>query len=101
MRHVVAAGPEGTKHPATWSSKTGQLSGDPIIVNRAKRMETVTTHAEDGEVPIDWKDAKTAVPALIDAAQWVYGKPVLHVQFPETGGHAQPRPSVSPPSDAA
>jgi hypothetical protein len=64
-----------------------------MIVQRAKRMDRVTTRIKDRVVtrikdapePIDWHDEATAVAAVIDAAGSVYGRPVDHFAFPEEG----------------
>lgn len=101
MRHVIVAGLDGKYHPASWSSQTGELSGDPVILHVAKGMKTITVHPHDGEVPIDWNDATTAVPALMDAAQFTYGKPVDHFVFPEHGEKPPVMPSTSKAPSAA
>jgi len=83
--HIIRAGQIGASAEAVWNSRTGQLSGDPTIVDRAKRMGQVTTRIKDGPEPIDWHDEATAVAAVIDAAGSVYGRPVDHFAFPEEG----------------
>jgi hypothetical protein len=102
MRHVIVAGSAGKFHQATWSSKTGELHGDAPILDRARSMKTITVHLHDGEQTIDWKDSATAVPALMDAAQATYGRPIGHFIHAEEGDEPPVRPSVSnPPLPAA
>lgn len=83
--HIIRAGQIGASAEAVWNSRTGQLSGDPMIVDRAKRMEWVVTRIKDGPELIDWHDEATAVAAVIDAAGSAYGRPVDHFAFPEEG----------------
>jgi hypothetical protein len=84
-RHVIRAGPIGTSAEAVWHSRTGELTGDQAIVDRAKRMDCVVTQSERGPRPIDWHDGATAVPAVLDAAGSIYGGPVDHYVIPEEG----------------
>jgi hypothetical protein len=83
--HIIRAGAIGASAQAVWNSRTGQLSGDPTIVHRAKRMKRVFPRFKDGTEPIDWTDESTAIAAVIDAAGSVYGRPVDHFAFPEEG----------------
>ena len=83
--HVIRAGPIGTSAEAIWHSRTGELTGDPAIVDRARRMNCVIARLGRGPRPIDWHDGATAVPAVLDAAGSVYGGPVDHYAIPEEG----------------
>jgi len=84
-RHVIRAGPIGTSAEAIWHSRTGELTGDQAIVDRAMRMDRVITRLGRSPRPIDWHDGTTAVPAVLDAAGSVYGGPVDHFAYPDEG----------------
>ncbi len=83
--HIIRAGSIGGSAEAIWHSRTGELTGDPTIVDRARSMGDVIIHIEDGPEPIDWHDEAMAVPAVMDAAESIYGSPVDHFAYPEDG----------------
>jgi hypothetical protein len=83
--HIIRAGAIGVSAEVVWYSRTGQLTGDPMVVQRAKRMQQWTGPLPGDVAPIDWEDETIAVAAVLEAASSVYGTPVDHFAYPEEG----------------
>jgi hypothetical protein len=86
MRHTVAVG----EHAASWSDKTHQMDGDRDIVDEVQGMSGAVGDLHEHGVDHDMANPKFVLPAMISAAQTLYGRPVDYYREPE-------RVSVSAP----
>jgi hypothetical protein len=82
MKHIVYVGNQS----ACWSDRTGELVGDPEIIDAAKAIEVVLGHIEWGPQPVSWAPGSvTATPALVEGARSVFWAQPKLFAIPEAG----------------